>query len=92
MSCCSSPRIWTVLNKEIGRNLKKKFESCVTGLKIPDSVTGIGNYAFQFCTGLKDIAIPDGVTEIRKGVFRYCESLTDITIPGGVTAIEESAF
>ena len=59
---------------------------------IPDSVTSIGEYAFDGCTSLANITIPDGMTEIGKYAFDGCKSLTSITIPDGVTSIGESAF
>lgn len=59
------------------------FEGCssLTGITIPESVTGIGNYAFRF-SGLTSITIPKGVTSIGASAFQGCGSLTDITIKG----------
>ena len=57
---------------------------------IPESVTSIGDYAFEYCN-LTSITIPEGVTDIGKGAFEDC-SLTSITIPEGVTSIGEYAF
>ena len=56
------------------------------------SVTSIGQYAFQYCSGLTSIDIPDGVTEIGRGAFRGCSGLTSIDIPDGVTEIGNYAF
>lgn len=56
------------------------------------SVTSIGTYAFEGCTGLISIAIPSCVTSIGQGAFFYCNSLASITIPSSVTRIRESAF
>ena len=56
------------------------------------SVTSIGNYAFQGCTGLTSIAIPDSVTSIGYAAFNGCTGLTSVTIPENVTEIESSAF
>ena len=59
---------------------------------IPDSVTSIGNWAFELCTSLTSITIPDSVTSIGKSAFARCTSLTSITIPDSVTSIGDSAF
>ena len=56
------------------------------------SVTEIGNYAFDGCTGLTEITIPSGITTIGAYAFRGCTGLTEITIPTGVTSIEQYAF
>lgn len=59
---------------------------------IPDSVTSIGDFAFEDCKSLKSISIPDSVTSIGKEVFSNCSSPTSISIPDSVTSIGEEAF
>lgn len=39
---------------------------------IPNSVTKIGESAFNECIGLKSIVIPKGVTKIWERTFREC--------------------
>ena len=64
----------------------------VTDLIIPDSVTGISNYAYSGCTDLTSVTIPDSVTSIGDRAFKKCEGLTNVTIPDSVTVIGEYAF
>ncbi len=56
------------------------------------SVTSIGDYAFNNCTGLTSITIPNGVTSIGYSAFYNCTGLTSITIPDSVTSIGRFAF
>ena len=56
------------------------------------SVTGIGDEAFDWCTGLTSITIPNSVTYIGSSAFRDCTGLTSVTIPNSVTTIDNFAF
>ncbi|MGM9851000.1 MAG: leucine-rich repeat domain-containing protein [Muribaculaceae bacterium] len=64
----------------------------ITDLVIPNSVTTIGNYAFNGCTGLTSVTIPNSVTSIGNCAFDGCKGLTSLTIPNSVTTIGNSAF
>ena len=44
----------------------------VTDLVIPNSVTSIGDYTFEYCTSLTSVTIPNGVTSIGNRAFIYC--------------------
>lgn len=64
----------------------------IQDLTIPNSVTKIGNYAFDGCSGLTSVTIPNSVTEIGDRAFCGCSGLTSVTIPNSVTSIGYSAF
>jgi len=81
-----------------GINLKEipnsAFRGCtsLTTVRIPDSVTRIGDWAFSGCSALTSINIPDGVTYIGASAFKSCVALKSITIPVSVTSIGSEAF
>lgn len=59
---------------------------------IPNSVTSIGNGAFNQCINLTSICIPNGVTNIGRGAFADCSNLATIIIPSSITTIGDYAF
>ncbi len=75
--------------------IETSSNTLISGCKntiIPNSVTSIGNYAFEGCSGLTSITIPNSVTSIGHYAFDGCSGLTSITIPNSVTSIGSSAF
>ncbi len=61
-------------------------------LKIPDTVTKIGEGAFAQVEGLKTIIIPGSVKEIGTNAFAYNQTLETVIMQEGVEIIGESAF
>ena len=66
--------------------------SKITKTVITGGVTGIGDYAFSYCTGLTSVTIPNSVTSIGDYAFSGCTGLTSVTIPDSVTSIGYEAF
>lgn len=74
-----------------------RCDRSVTVADIPTSINGvpvysIGDWAFEFCSGLKSVTIPEGVTSIGNSAFYGCVSLKSATIPASVKTIGTYAF
>ena len=63
----------------------------ITDLTIPNSVTSIKDYAFEYCE-ITSVTIPNSVTSIGTEAFSNCLGLTSIDIPNSVTSIGNGAF
>jgi hypothetical protein len=64
----------------------------MTSVDIPNSVTEIGMYAFNYCEALPSVRLPNSLKTINNYTFNYCTSLTSIDIPNSVTSIGKSVF
>ena len=49
-------------------------------------VSSIGNYAFQYCTGLTSLTLPASVTSIGDRAFDYCSGLKSAVFQGNAPA------
>lgn len=68
------------------------YNSAVTSVTIPDSVTSIRDSAFLFCSQLTNISIPNSVTAIGSFAFDGCTKLESITLPSSLRTIQSYAF
>ena len=67
---------------------KNAFRECnIISVTIPNSMTKIGEGAFEYCDKLTEVTIPTTVTEIGSEAFWGCRQLATITIPNSVTKI-----
>ena len=84
-----------IVVKNIADNFfKVNGKENIKSIKIPNTVTFIGEYAFRYCPELEDVIISEGVTSlsIADRAFEGCYELASITIPEGVTEIGADAF
>ena len=74
---------------DIGDNA---FLNCagLTGITIPESVTNIGDYAFEDC-GLATVVIGANILNIGSAAFGSCQNLTAITVDGGNLSYSSSS-
>ena len=69
------------------------FRNCgLTSVTLPDSLTTIGEEAFNQCSGLTSLTLPNSLTSIGYRAFRYCSGLTSVTLPNSLTTIGDYAF
>ncbi len=68
------------------------FDSWITEVIIPDSVTNIDSDAFMGCRQLKNIKLPNNLKYIGSEAFALCSNLVNVYIPDSVTSLGESSF
>lgn len=61
-------------------------------LKIPRTVTKIGENAFSQCRVLRSVRMPDSVREIGQSAFANCNALKKVRLSRNLTAIANFAF
>ncbi len=64
----------------------------LTSLVVPEGLTSIGKYAFNYCTSITSITLPESVTSIGIYAFDGCTGLTSINIPEATRTIGQYAF
>ena len=68
------------------------YDASVYRIIIPDTVTGIGAYAFYGCRDLTSINIPDSVEYIENSAFEGCVNMDTVILGKGVKQIGERGF
>lgn len=86
-----TPLLETIDVSDFSGTTFNRATSYITDVTIPSGVTSIGNYAFQYCTGLTSVTIPNGVLVINNYAFQY-SGITNVTIGSGVVRIKTGAF
>lgn len=68
------------------------YDSSISEVIIPDSVTNIDSDAFMRCRQLKNINLPINLKYIGSEAFAGCSKLVNVCIPDSVTSLGESSF
>lgn len=71
-----------------GWDKKYQFDKLI----LPNTLTSIGENAFDSCGNLAEVEIPSSVELINAGSFNYCTTLSKINIPEGVETIGAGVF
>lgn len=72
---------------------KEAFKgTLVEKVTVPDTVTTIGNSAFENCKNLYTITLPDSVKELGHSTFLGCERLTAVRLPRYIDGIHIHTF
>lgn len=70
------------------------FSNCrnVTAIKIPATVSALGDACFSRTSGLKEVNIPESITAIPSSCFIGCSSLTELELPESIACVGDKAF
>ena len=91
---CSYPyyKEYTTANNELGPYAFSESLSQPKTVKLPNTITSIGDYAFQNCGNLTSVTIGNSVKTIGYEAFYDCDGLTSVNIPNSVKTIGGYAF
>ncbi|MCR4730865.1 MAG: leucine-rich repeat protein [Saccharofermentans sp.] len=64
----------------------------LTTVRLPDTITKIGDYAFATCEDLQYVYIPSGVESIGDRAFYGCDELSYVSVPQMIKSIGDEAF
>ena len=88
----SSDEYGVLFNKDKTILIKYPMGNTRTSYIISDSVTSIGDWAFECCTNLTSVTIGNRVVNIGRYAFISCTNLASTIIPNRVTNIDDYAF
>ena len=61
-------------------------------IKIPNSITEIGNNSFDMCDWLESVELPSSIVSIGGAAFENCDRLSELNIPQNVKSIGDSVL
>ena len=68
------------------------FQSRLTGIALPSTLTAVGDGAFVQSAVLESIVIPDSVWYLGQYTFRECAALRSVQLPANLEIIDHSVF
>ena len=97
MFCCCQiesiilpPSVTTIGSRAFGGSFESNFP--ISNIELPESLTHIGEYAFQNCKNISSISIPNSVITIGDGAFSGCENLESIKLSENLSYISSRMF
>ena len=75
----------------IGANSFRELQKLIE-VKLPKTITSIGNDAFYACSNLKNVVFQTGVESIGDRAFQGCGNLSSLELKTGLKSIGYSAF
>ena len=69
-----------------------KYNGTEATVSVPDTVTSIGEGAFENNTSVEKIILPDSVKQINAFAFWGCERLRTVILGKGITSVGDFAF
>lgn len=64
----------------------------IKGVKLPDNIVKLGEFAFYYCTTLKEVIFGANTVEIGKEAFEGCVSLSNVELNVSMETIGRMAF
>ena len=67
-------------------------KNLLTSISVPNSVTEIGNNAFDSCSALTSVILGDGLSTLPANAFANCNDILYITLGSGFASLPANAF
>lgn len=68
------------------------YNSDITSVTLPGSITHIGVEAFSFSQALSSVTFQEGITTIDRDAFYLCTSLSEVNFPDSLISINQGSF
>jgi hypothetical protein len=69
-----------------------EFDTSLTNVIIPNSITNIDQAAFDYCYNLAGVKFSTNLINIGTFAFEFCTSLTNVMVPDSVESIGDDSF